>query len=152
MRALNTVPSWFLKYFWKENRSYCPQSTNTQTEIVRPNSGKRGENKTHRDLRYSQDLRTQAFCILPVSQYIEWGFLSGSVVQKKKSTCQCRDMGSLPELGKSPWSRKWQSTLVFLPGESHGQRSLAGCSSWGPKESDMTEQLSTHREIEYLNE
>ena len=32
-----------------------------------------------------------------------------------------------------------QPTPVFLPGEFHGQGSLAGCSSWGPKESDMTE-------------
>ena len=38
-----------------------------------------------------------------------------------------------------PWRRKWQSTPVFLPGESHGQRSLVGYSPWGRKESDMTE-------------
>ena len=37
------------------------------------------------------------------------------------------------------WSRKWQSTLVFLPGKSHGQGSLMGCSLWGPKEWDPTE-------------
>ena len=40
------------------------------------------------------------------------------------------------------WGRKWQPTPVFLPGESHGQRSLAGYSPWGRKESDMTERLS----------
>ena len=39
------------------------------------------------------------------------------------------------------WSRKWQPTPVFLPGESDGQRSLVGYSPWGRKESDMTEQL-----------
>ena len=38
-----------------------------------------------------------------------------------------------------PWGRKWQPTLVFLPGESHGQRSLVGYSPWGHKELDMTE-------------
>ena len=37
-----------------------------------------------------------------------------------------------------PWRRKWQLTPVFLPGESHGQRSLAGYSPWGHRESDMT--------------
>ena len=37
-----------------------------------------------------------------------------------------RDMGSIPGLGRVPWRRAWQPTLVFLPGESHGQRSLAG--------------------------
>ena len=36
-----------------------------------------------------------------------------------------------------PWRRKWQPTPVFLPGESHGQRSLVGYSPWGRKESDM---------------
>ena len=36
------------------------------------------------------------------------------------------------------WSRKWQPTLVFLPGKFHGQRSPAGYSPWGHKESDMT--------------
>ena len=37
-----------------------------------------------------------------------------------------------------------QPAPVFLPGKSHGQRSLAGYSQWGCKESDRTEQLSTH--------
>ena len=40
---------------------------------------------------------------------------------------------------RSPWTKAWQSTPVFLPGESHGQRSLAGCSSQGHTESDRTE-------------
>ena len=34
-----------------------------------------------------------------------------------------------PGVGKVPWRRVWQSTLAFLPGESHGQRSLAGYST-----------------------
>ena len=37
------------------------------------------------------------------------------------------------------WRRKWQPTPVFLPGESHGQRSLVGCCLWGRTESDTTE-------------
>ena len=40
---------------------------------------------------------------------------------------------------KIPWRRAWRPTPVFLPEESHGQRSLAGYSPWGLKESDMTE-------------
>ena len=40
------------------------------------------------------------------------------------------------------WRRKWQCTPVFLPGESHGQRSLAGYSPWGHQESDTTERLN----------
>ena len=41
-----------------------------------------------------------------------------------------------------PWRREWQPTLVFLPGESHGERSLTGYSTWGHKELDTTEQLT----------
>ena len=37
------------------------------------------------------------------------------------------------------WRRKWQPTPVFLPGESQGWRSLAGCRLWGRTESDTTE-------------
>ena len=40
-----------------------------------------------------------------------------------------RDTGPIPGSGKIPWKRAWQSALVFLPGESHGQRSMAG---YGP--------------------
>ena len=54
------------------------------------------------------------------------------------------DADSIPGSGKIPWSRKWQLTPVFLPGESQGQRSVAGYSPWGRKESDTTERLSTH--------
>ena len=42
---------------------------------------------------------------------------------------------------EDPLEKKWLLTPVFLPGESHRQRSLAGYSPWGCKESDMTEQL-----------
>ena len=41
------------------------------------------------------------------------------------------------------WRRKCQPTLVFLPGKSHGQRSLAGYTPWDCKDSDTIEQLST---------
>ena len=40
---------------------------------------------------------------------------------------------------EDPWRRKWQLTPVFLPGKSHGHRSLLGYRSWGCTESDMTD-------------
>ena len=46
-----------------------------------------------------------------------------------------------PWLRKIPWRREWLPTPVFLPGEFHGQGSLACCSPWGHKELDRTEQL-----------
>ena len=69
----------------------------------------------------------------------------------KESTHQCRRWGRYnfnPWVRKIPWRRKWRPTLVFLPREFHGQRSLAGYSPWGRKESDVTEQLSTHKQPE----
>ena len=48
----------------------------------------------------------------------------------------------IPGLGKSPGEGNGQCTPVFLPGESHGQRSLVGCSPWGRKESGAPEQLT----------
>ena len=50
-----------------------------------------------------------------------------------------------PWLGKIPWRKAWQPIPVFLPGESHGQRSLVGYSPQGHKESDTTtETMHTH--------
>ena len=50
-----------------------------------------------------------------------------------------RDVGFHTWVGKIPWRRAWQPTPVFLPGESHGQRSLVDYSPQGHKESEMTE-------------
>ena len=52
------------------------------------------------------------------------GFPGGS--DGKESTCNAED-----QVGKVPWKREWQPTPVFLPGEFHGQRSLAGYKSIG---------------------
>ena len=60
----------------------------------------------------------------------------------KEPACNAGDTGRYrfhPGVREIPWRRAWQPTLVFLPGESHGQRSLAGYSPQGLKESDTTE-------------
>ena len=49
-----------------------------------------------------------------------------------------RDTGSIPAFDRIPWRRARQSTPVFLPGESQGQRSLMGSSPQGCKEAVMT--------------
>ena len=69
------------------------------------------------------------------SMYTEYyigkkSFPVGLVV--KNPPANAGDMGLIPRSG-IPWRRKWQLTPVYLPGESHGQRSLAGYSPWGPK-------------------
>ena len=75
--------------------------------------------------------------VIPASGLLRW--LSG-----KESACQCRRLGLSPWVGKIPWRRKWQPTMLYLPQESHGQRSLVGYSPQGHKELDTTEWLSRH--------
>ena len=63
---------------------------------------------------------------------------------------QCRrhkKPGFNPYVGEIPWRREWQPTPAFLPGESHGQRSLVGYSPWGHKELDTTEQLTVNTSL-----
>ena len=61
----------------------------------------------------------------------------------KEPTCNSGDSGFNPWVEEISWRRARQPTAVFLPGESHGPRSLASYSPWGHKESDMTEHACT---------
>ena len=70
------------------------------------------------------------------------GFPGGSVIKNPTAMQEMQEMH--PWIRKIPWRRAWQPTSVFLPGESHGQRSLAGYSPWGHKELDMTEVTEYH--------
>ena len=71
-------------------------------------------------------------------------FPGGSGVKNPPAMQETQEM-MVPSLGgEDPWRRAWQATPVFLSGESHGQRSLAGYSPQGHKEQDMTELDGTH--------
>ena len=63
----------------------------------------------------------------------------------KELSCQCgfRRCSLDPWAGKNLWRRKWQPISVFLLGKCHGQRSPAGYSPWGCKESGMTKGLGS---------
>ena len=64
-------------------------------------------------------------------------FSGGSAI--KNLLVYAEDLHRLdPWVGKIPWRRAWQPTPVFLPGESHRQKSLVGYSPWGRKEGDTT--------------
>ena len=65
------------------------------------------------------------------------GFTGGS--DSKESACNVGDLGSVPVSGRSHRERNGYRLPVFLLGEFHGQKSLAGCSLWGGRELDMTE-------------
>ena len=66
------------------------------------------------------------------------GFSGVSVIRNLPVNAGDMKPGFDAWVGKIPWRRVWQPTPLFLPGESHGHRSLAGYSPWGHKESDMT--------------
>ena len=70
---------------------------------------------------------------------LPWG-LSGKNLPAKQETL----IQSL--VREIPWRRAWKPTPVFLPGESHGQRGLAGCSPWGRRESD-TAKATEHARV-----
>ena len=71
------------------------------------------------------------------------GFPGGSVVKNPPANeRECWRHGFNPWVKKTPWRRKWQPTPVFLPGGFYGQKSLASYNPYGPKESDMPEQLA----------
>ena len=85
--------------------------------------------------------------------YLDWALIHWAsqmtlVVKKKKKKIHLPMQGERdgfpPWVRKIPWRREWQPTPVFLPGKSHGLRSLAGYSLWGHKELDTTECLKTH--------
>ena len=77
----------------------------------------------------------------------DWSDLAAAVAaaggaRSQEPACQCRRCRRHqfdPWVGKIPWKRAWQPTPVFLLGEFHGQRSLAGYSPWGHTELDTTE-------------
>ena len=68
----------------------------------------------------------------------------------KESGCQCRKHRIDSWITQISWRREWLPTEVFLPGKSHGQRSLAGYSPWGHKDSDLIWQLNNknNKEVE----
>ena len=72
------------------------------------------------------------------------GFPGGAVV--KNLSANAGDAGSIPGSGRSPE----EPTSVFLPGKSHGQRSLVGYSPWDSKELDTTEHTHTNSQADII--
>ena len=87
------------------------------------------------------DYHTEVFASDSISRGLRLrkGFLASQMVKNLPAMQETR----IRSLGqKDPQGREWLSTLIFLPGEFHGQRSLAGCSSQSHKDTDMSERLT----------
>ena len=86
--------------------------------------------------------RFQIFNSLVINRNV-WAFPGGTVVKNPPAKAgDTREICLILGVGKILWRREWLPAPVFLLGEFHGQRSLAGYSPWGRKESDTTEQLT----------
>ena len=75
-----------------------------------------------------------------MTEEFSWSFPSGARSKEPAFQYRRHERHEFdPWVGKTFWSRKWQPTPVFLPGESHGERGLVGYSPWVCKELDMIE-------------
>ena len=101
--------------------------------------------------KWNQTVFVCTYCILECIFSVNLIYIPdfpGSTVVKNlpASAGRCKRHGFDPGVGKISWRRKWQHTLVFLPGKFSGQRSLVGYSPWGHRELDTSE----HTRIQYM--
>ena len=121
--------TWVLSLGW-EDLLEKEMATHTSTLTWRiPQTEEPGRLQSMDSHRVGQDWVTSLSLFTISKGLLRW--LSG-----KESACQCKRCGFNPWSRKIPWRRTWQPTPVFLPGKSHGQRSLAGYSPWTRKEWD----------------
>ena len=76
------------------------------------------------------------------------------MLKNANNACQCRGLKKLgfdPCVGKSPWRRSWQPTPAFLPGELHGQGSLAGYSPRGRSQTRLKRLSTAHSTCEHTH-
>ena len=87
-----------------------------------------------------------AFFKLPRSEELWWLNELPQWLSYKKIHLQIQEKGSIPGSRRSPGGGNGYPLQYSCLKESHGQKSLAGCSLWGHKESDMTEHTHTHND------
>ena len=114
-------------------------------EIYLPQDLSSGRGASHRLLDLEETLKRQLDPLVSVWQSLHIIFVQN--LDMSISFPSCLKALPLPlisgfDLEPDSRRRQWQPTPVLLPGKSHGQRSLEGCSPWGCKESDITELLT----------
>ena len=117
---------------WPPTPVFLPGESHGQRSREGPAWSHRESDRTEQ-LSLSLGISMKEMNTLRETQGLPWWFRGQSVCP------QCGGPGFDPWVRKIPWRRKWQPTPVFLPGESHGWRSLLGYSPRGHKESDTTE-------------
>ena len=100
--------------------------------------------KAHKLFTFNQQQHYKNVYIHHVTQSRYILDTGGSVI--KNSHDNTRDVGSIPEAAR-PLEKEMTTTPIFLPGESHGQRSLVGHRPWGHKELDTTRRLNNNKRL-----
>ena len=116
----------------KENHLDDPHSPVVQDQFL-------GIKKIINRLIADRKLRVRSQSLIKMGKFTWW-------LSSKEPTCQFRRHRFHPWVGKIPWRRKRQPTLVFLPGKSQGQRSLVGYSPWSHEESNTTQRLNNNND------
>ena len=141
---MNEAPSPSPTFWISQIRTMAPKSSHLPKPRSAPSKHCRNmANWERHELCFHKMNKSQRSSARPVansSVLRALGFPGGA--SGKEPACQrkrCKRREFSPWVGKIPWRRAWRPTLVFSPGESHGQRSLAGYSPWGFRGSDTAE-------------
>ena len=114
-----------------DSASSLPKARGTKILQTAWHGQKLKQKPTRSSFRSTVENNWQPCVILLYTLYL--GLPGGSAVKNLPANAGNTGPGFNPWVGKIPWSRKWQSVLVFLPGKFHGLRSLVGYSPWGCK-------------------
>ena len=102
-------------------------------------------NRSLRGLYRESPFPVKCDTVITLGLVSQWGFPGGAVAKNPPAYVgDSRDLGLIPESGRSPGGGHGRPTPLFLPGEFHGQRSLVGYSPCSCKELDMTEHMLVH--------
>ena len=124
--------------------------TSAAFQFLPLNSSPKREKENERQSKCGKILTTGEPCIILSGAHFiaratcQWASL---VTQQLRIYLQCRRLSFYPWVRKILQRRAWQPTLLLLPRESHGQRSLAGCSPQGHTESDTTEATEQQQQL-----
>ena len=133
----------------QRSRNYVPSLTSCppgESGLILNSKDKGKRSETNAEEAGTSEGRAGFFQVsgVPPPFYLFWFFMldyeASLVAQRVKRLPARQDCW----FRKIPWRRKWQPTLVLLPGKSHGRTSLVQASPWGYKESDVTERLHFH--------
>ena len=132
---------WEYQTTWPSSWETCKQVRKEQLELYM-------DQQT--SFKLGKEYIKAVYCHLAYLTYMQ--STSWEMLGWMKHKLESRLLREISVTSDMQWRSQWQCTPVLLPGKSHGQRSLVGCSSWDHEESDMTEQLHFHFSLSCIGE